>query len=364
MTKRDLEWLDLRLEHLNGRPLAQARLLLCSDDLPAAWRKLSELGDEVEVQYWREFSPYGKGDFRLVNETARQLLQHGRPLTALALLQIYLDRQDNSDKRSAELVAQGLETLVRLPEQHDEPVRMLSNYDIQRLLNYLQDSSLDGDRLATLEWQLLPARRFDEHSPVLERRLARDPQFFIEVLSLCFRRKDGTMEQEVSESVASNAFRLLREWKIIPGSEGERSEVNESVLMEWVGKARELAAERDRSDIGDIRIGGVFAHSRQDPDGTWPSLPVRNAIEKLANTKVEEGFRTETYNKRGITRRGLTDGGQQEYVLADQFENWARRTADRWPHTAAVLRSLAEGYRAEGRREDEEAERYKRGLDD
>ena len=363
MTGLDQEWLDLKLEHLTGRPLAQARLLLCSDDLPAAWRKLTELDEEVEQQYWREFAPHGRGgDFRLVNEAARQLLQHNRPLTALDLLELYAGRTSGAERPSPELVAQGLEALVRLPKDHEEPARILSSYDIRLLLDYLRSSNIDEDRLATLEWQLLPARGFDERSPILERRLARDPAFFLEIMSLCFRPKDGPMEQDVPEAVASNAYRLLDRWRIVPGGDREGGEVDEPALTEWVTKARALAAKRNRSDITDIYIGHVFAHARPDQDGTWPTLPVRNVIEKLARADVESGFITGTYNKRGFTMRSPADGGQLERELADQFDDQARQISDRWHRTAAALRSLAEGYRAQARREDERAEHYRRGL--
>jgi hypothetical protein len=357
------EWLDLKLEYLAGRPLAQARLLLCSNDLPAAWRKVTELGDDVERQYWREFSPYGRGELQVVNEAARQLLQHNRPLAALELLGLYAEQRGGSEKSSPDLMAQGLEALVRLPKDHKEPARALTSYDIQRLLDYLRSSSIDEDRLATLEWQLLPARGFDERSPVLERRLARDPVFFLEIISLCFRPKGGQMEKEVPETVASNAYRLLDRWRIVPGSVTEGGEVDETTLTEWVFKARELAAKRNRSDVTDIHIGQVFAHAKQDPDDTWPTLPVRNIIEEIASAKVEEGFVIGTYNKRGFTTRGPADGGDQERVLADQFDDWAGRIGDRWHRTAAALRSLAEGYRAQARREDERAEHYRRGID-
>jgi hypothetical protein len=363
VTELDQEWLDLKLEHLAGRPLAQARLLLCSNDLPGAWRKVTELGDEVERQYWREFSPYGRGELQVVNEAARQLLQHHRPLAALEILGLYAEQRGESERSSPDLVAQGLEALVRLPKDHKEPARALTSYDIQRLLDYLRSSRIDEDRLATLEWQLLPTRGFDERSPVLERRLARDPAFFLEIMSLCFRPKGGEMEKEVPDTVASNAYRLLDRWRIVPGSDTEGGEVDESALMEWVIKARELAAKRNRSDITDIYIGQVFAHAREDPDGTWPTLPVRNVIEKIASAKVEEGFTTGTYNKRGFTTRGPADGGEQERVLANQFDDWARRIGDRWHRTAAALRSVTQGYRAEARREDERAEHCRRGLD-
>jgi hypothetical protein len=364
VTEIDQEWLERRLEPLASKPLAQARLLLCSDDLPAAWRRAAELGKDVEEEYWKEFVPYGRGgDFRLVNEVAERLLQHNRPLAALITLELYLDPPDGSGKPSAELVLKGLEALVSLPKDHKEQVRLPSSYDIQRLLDYLQSANVDEDRLATLEWQLLPARGFQEGSPVLERRLARDPAFFLELMSLCFRRQDGTMEQDVPEGVASNAYRLLNDWKVVPGSNREGGEVDETALVDWTTKVRELAAEQDRSDICDIYIGQVLAHAKEDADDTWPTLPVRNLIEKLTNEKVERGFWTGTYNKRGITTRGPADGGQQEYELADQFDAWAQLIKDRWHRTAAVLRSLAESYRAEGRREDEQAERFKRGLE-
>jgi hypothetical protein len=358
------QWLERRLEYLASRPLAQARLLLCSADLPAAWSRATELGAEVERHYWNEFSPYGRGgDFRLVNEVAQQLLQHNRPLTAIAALELYLEPAEGVEKPSAELIATGLEELVRLPKGHKEQLSPPSSYDIQRLLDYLRSCGLDEDRLATLEWQFLPARGFNERSPVLERRLARDPQFFVDIMSLCFRRKDGTIEQEVSEGLAKNAYRLVKDWKIVPGSDTEEGEVNELALMEWVTEARLLAGKQDRKDICDIYIGEVFAQARMDDDGTWPTLPVRNAIEKLASEKIENGFWTGILNKRGVTTRSPLEGGKQEYELADRFDDLARNIQDRWHRTAVVLRSVAETYRAQGRREDEEAERYKRGLE-
>lgn len=364
MTQVEQQWLEHRLEHLDSRPLAQARLLLCRSDLPAAWRRATELGAEVEQYYWNEFSPYGRGgDFSLINEVAEQLLQHKRPLTALAALEIYLQPSKGNKQPSHDLVAAGLEALVRLPTEHKEQVRPPSSYGIQLLLDYLRSSDFDEDRLATLEWQLLPGRGFNERSPVLERRLARDPEFFVDILSLSFRRKDGSMEEGVPEDLARNAYRLLQEWKVVPGSDSEGGEVNESALMEWTTKARQLAGEWDRSDICDIYIGQVFAQARTDADDTWPTLPVRDAIEKLASEKIENGLRTGTLNKRGVTTRSPLEGGKKEYELADGFEDLAQKIKDRWHRTAVVLRSIAESYRAQGRREDEEAERYKRGLD-
>jgi tRNA A-37 threonylcarbamoyl transferase component Bud32 len=68
-------------------------------------------------------------------------------------------------------------------------------------------------------------------------------------------------------------------------------------------------------------------------------------------------------NKRGMTSRGLTEGGQQEYDLAARYNAWAEAIEVTHPRTAAALRGVAESYREEGRRNDDEVRRYLEGLD-
>ena len=69
-----------------------------------------------------------------------------------------------------------------------------------------------------------------------------------------------------------------------------------------------------------------------------------------------------TFNKRGITSRGATEGGQQEFELAARYRDWAARVVADSPKTARVLRSLADGYDEEGRRQDEQAQRLREGF--
>ena len=54
--------------------------------------------------------------------------------------------------------------------------------------------------------------------------------------------------------------------------------------------------------------------------------------------------------------QAYAEGGRQERSLSEQYEEWAARTADAWPRTAAVLRKVARSYRSDARREDEEAQ--------
>jgi hypothetical protein len=353
------EWISATAHKLHGRPVAQARTLLCADDKPAAWELASTLGPDIEGVYWREFLPYGLGpEFELASETAAQLLAHRRNRAAIDLLALYVDKQ--KPRLDPKVVATSLERLAAEGDPEGQP----SSYELQRLLEYLATTDIDEDRLALLEWLVRPGLGFGARSPVLERKLARDPGFFIQILAMCFRRRDHAEESvKISKEQAQNAYRLLDEWRVVPGSREPHGEVDAEWLAAWIEEARRRAVEADRSIIADLYIGHIFAHAREDVDGTWPTLAVREQIEKLASDKVDEGFRVETYNKRGVTSRGLTDGGKQEYELASKFEALASKISNGWPRTAAVLRSIAEGYKAQGRAEDEEAKRFQEGLE-
>jgi hypothetical protein len=355
-------WIEEALAKVAGRPLAQARLLQQVDeDLPSVWERAAELGNEVEKAYWAEFAIWGRGDFQLVDEAATSLLRFERPLAALDLMALYASREDR--RVSPDLIAEALERFIRLPKEHLEQHR-LSSYELESLLEYLRASDFDDERLGVLEWQLLPGFGFDARSPVLERRLARDPEFFVELLSLVYRaRGDEGEGMDVPEHVARNAHRLLEEWQIVPGSTDRMGEVNAEELNAWIEAARKLSQEAGREVVADIQIGKVFAHASGDDDGTWPAQPVRDVIEGAASSELEQGFRIEIYNMRGPTTRGLGAGGDQERQLAANYHDLAARIRDSWPRTAAALSSVAREYEREARLHDEDAERFRQGME-
>ena len=74
----------------------------------------------------------------------------------------------------------------------------------------------------------------------------------------------------------------------------------------------ELLAERGRTEVGLQQIGQVLGHTPPDPDGTWPGVVVRDLLEELQLEHIETGLYLQIVNGRGITSRGLEDGGDQE----------------------------------------------------
>jgi hypothetical protein len=271
---------------------------------------------------------------------------------------MYSDRAD--PKIDGHLAAEALNSL-----RSDSPeIGRLRSYALERALEVVRAGGVGQHIVALLEWRLLPALGFQARSPALDHELATDPAFFVQVLAMCMRPREPREEPEVQAAVATNAYRLLSEWRVIPGTTDEAGHVDQATLKSWVDEARRLLAEVDRSDIGDQYIGQVLAHALADTDDTWPELPVREVIDATASHHIDQGFCLGIYNKRGITSRGLLDGGAQEHALADQYGRWAGLIADMWPRTAANLRMVESRYREDGRREDEEAERRRQGLDD
>jgi hypothetical protein len=358
MARHDAQFPFKHLDRFEGRPLAQARLLLVVADLPTAWAKAKELGTGVDQAYWEEFAVFGRGDFALVDEAARGLLDHGRPAAALDLIQLYMG--EGRKRPDPAYVVEGLKALG----SREEDLGRLSTYEIETLISYLRETDVDEDEVAMLEWRFLPALGHEPRGLLLERKLARDPAFFVEVLSLCFRSKDSDDVPNVSQQAATNASRLLGSWHTAPGSAGPGQPIDAQALDDWYAAAKPLLTNVGRLDIGEEVFGQTLAHGPADDDGLWPDQVVRAFIETARSEQVETGFRIECFNKRGVVSRSLDEGGKKEYALADRYAGWAKQMVVTAPRTAVILRTLADGYRLDGLREDEESRRRLEGFYD
>jgi len=99
-----------------------------------------------------------------------------------------------------------------------------------------------------------------------------------------------------------------------------------------------------------------LAHSPNDPDdGGWPHKIIRNVIESKISSDMEHGFVLGKYNMRGVTSRGIFEGGHQERELAKQYQEYAELVKMRWHKTADILKSMAEKWIRDAEREDTQA---------
>jgi transcriptional regulator with XRE-family HTH domain len=327
------------------------------------WEQVAQIGGEIETIYWRQTPVFGSSDdSEDVTYAIRKLISVGRARHALPLA-----ARGNTAHLASALLVEVLQEAARQPlgNRGDSNEVVMFQHYVSEILQILdQRDDVDRGDLIAIEWTYLPVL---EHSrrpaKVLLRALSEQPSFFIEVLRAVFKpsEESGIVDPEPEDAeraraVATQAYRLLALWDHIPGTR-EDGTIDGEVLEAWIKDARALAKAVGRENIADDRIGTMLSASPKGSDGNWPAEPVREVIDLFRSKPMIEGFRIGKSNRRGVTRRGLRDGGKLEREEAAKYRAWAKAIAYDHPHTAKALDMLAESYDREGRRHDEDAER-------
>jgi hypothetical protein len=339
-----------------------ARFLVWLPFVRKTWEVVAERGDAVAVPYWKSARPYTQGlDAHDAAYAVERFLKYDQASSAFIVLQMALHQRTVLEPS---LLMDALESWLRAGT--GESAHQGIRYQIPLFFQELQrgvaqnDPKVDLDRLGRLEWAYLGLLDGHPASPVtLHGKLRDEPEFFVDVLGLVFRPKNeakgsGTEINEEQSQRAQNAYRLLRSWQQIPGGRAGQ-DVDEKALFSWVRAARALAGDRGLLEVCDSRIGEVFAYAPEESDGSWPCVPVRDALEDIGTEDIMGGFSTGIYNKRGLVSKSMRDGGIQERALAEKYRNFADTCRIEWPQTAGALRRIAQGYVEDARREDANA---------
>jgi transcriptional regulator with XRE-family HTH domain len=340
------------------------------------WNFVAGKGRGAEEHYWRNTSrvPLStdlSNDSGEVEHAVSMLLNYNRPYHACSVLGMALHKNYPLDPSLVmDVLEAGFKPGADSERASVQPVR----YFLIELLQMLQkgvkrkDSAFDPNRVAKLEYGYLGLLDGHPASPdTLHGMLKSDPKFFVELL-LDMKLSSGNRPEEArtepskeEKARAQHALRLLMSWQTVPGSQEDKT-VDEDALFEWLRRARSMAEQQGLLETCDHYIGNVFAHDKSyEQDGSWPCIPVRDAIEEIASDDVAEGFEVGIYNKRGAYNKSLEEGGDQEREHAKRYQDWADVCKIEWPRTAASLRRIADAYAAQARREDAEKELRWRG---
>jgi len=320
------------------------------------WDALAQADSELLRAYWKGMHPW-RVPAEDADRAARELLRHGRPWAAVDLLAARLPDTANVPDAVAPALVQDVLDAALASDPNAEAHAQSIGYEIGLLLDYLEAQGTDAERL--LRYEFVFFRLIEDHRQprALFAALSRDPTLFVDLVARVYRGRNEPRRRlsEQEEALANQAWWVLQHWRGLPGRR-EDGTVDGEHLERWVRDARLAFAELDRADIGDEQVGRVLAASPPGNDAIWPAEPVRNILEAIGSPSVETGVHVGAVNDRGVTSRGVFEGGEQERALAARYRHWSRQTAGSWPRTARVLRGLAETYERQAQHEDAQAE--------
>lgn len=314
------------------------------------WRRVDGLGETIARRYWETITESWCQAQSETETAAERLLAVGRPCAALTVLRFH------AKNVSVPLLIRVLSDFLQTTEPA-EAVQKIDQYVICDALESLAaDNSVDEDIIIRLEFGFAPLLRWESGGDRrIHRRLARDPEFFVELLTLVFRSENPEVQTDPSDSkLAEHAYGILHDWRRVPGT-AEDGSINPSALNDWVQQALDVSTQRGRRGVAQTIIGQVLAHAPADTDGLWPCAAVRNVLDDPDHDDMRMGLHTGLFNKRGITSRMPDEGGGLERGLAAQYRGWAVALASTHWRLAEVLSDLADYYERDGRSQDANA---------
>ena len=354
-------------------PQVTADLHRAAPPVESPWSRVEALDQDAAKLYWARTSDYDIGipnSLEELLEVTNQLRCAGRIDLAKTLLARRCRAYD-SHLEFAEEAATCLEQWVdHAPPESCRHSR--TGFELAELIKLLDNhrEELGIERVVHIEWRYFPVLHLDPEfrSPGLYRKLGHDPGFFVWLIEQAFKPAGGPSDDssaltETRQMLALNAYQVLHTWPDSQSAPGldDSGHVDIGLLNEWVDNARGRLAKIDRADVGDLMIGTALAACPPDRSGEWPGLAVRTLIERLQSDSVDRGLIVAVRNRRGVTSRSLTDGGDQERELAEKYREYGSRFRE-WPRTSAILANLAESYAYEAAVHDNEAEVRRRGL--
>ena len=312
------------------------------------WRLAEErLGGDI-AEYWSQVrpNPYQAQDDIL--EAAETALANQRPEIAVDCLNAL---KHKNEKFPASLATAAIKQLIT----NATAVDRVDRHHLLELIEHLQ-AAADANvaDVAWIEFQCLKLLIWlSGGTPVfLERRLATDPAFFHEVITICFlserERNEPNEPDEERRAMAGQVFGLLHNWQTPPATTPEQS-IDQSAFCEWLAEVRRLCEDSGHWTIAQQMIGQSLIHSPAGLGGILNYPSVAKCLDAPEHEHMRRGFTLALFNSRGV--HGFT-GGKEELELARHYRGHAEKfDLAKFTRIATSLRGLAEGYERDAERE-------------
>ncbi|MFD0941363.1 hypothetical protein [Pedobacter boryungensis] len=364
---QDVAWVDSVYRKLAESDLsihAINRFFLSLHPTREIWRYLEDIDTEITTLYWKEVNTMlfwmEKDDIDFVLDN---LEKYNRHFSAIDMAAHISEEQQLSSEKILNLL---MNAVTRPTDEN----RNFPSYQAGVLFKLLDERrNLDDSTMIRLEYlylSLLDGHRIHRYPKYLHAELAKNPEFFIEVIKWAYlpknrelvdkERNDLSDEQLVHRG--QQAYKLLNSMKKLPGIEDKKG-INESFLKNWVEQSRALAAAADRTEVTDSFIGKLLAQYPEDGTDNWPAEVISEVIEAVGTKDMLSAFSTALFNKRGSSIRGAFAGGDIERAHAIYFEKLVKKHRLKYPKMSSIYSGLAKNYRASAKEMDDRAERDK-----
>lgn len=316
---------------------------------PVAWDAADQRGPECDRLYWSNafvhlFDRPAEGE-----RAARKLLAADRALDAINVLAANVKTDWLSSNGDVGLAIDALRAGIAASNANPEHAQRIA-YDIATVLKRLSRcGKVDDATLTELEWAYFSVLEYQaEHELVIYQRLIADPYLLVDLLALIYLPEGtskGTRGEPTDEDQrrASQAWRVLNGWRPFE-KVGPQEMPTCDVMIAYAEKLRAIAKERGFTTAADDQLGKALSSCPAGTDGIWPHEVARQLIERLQSPELCDGFVVGKQNARGVTTRGIGEGGMQERQLAAQYQAWQKALAIRFPKTSALVGQLAEHY--------------------
>lgn len=313
-----------------------------------AWERAGQLLGKHQGEYLNRTGANAYEADKDLNTAIDRLIEYGRPQAALRCLsRIRHTKQPISVQQCVRALLAALSS--------SEPTSTIDKDEIVELIRFLQsEPSVVQEDMFRIEWAYLPLlNRYRGAAPkLLENRLASDPVFFCEMIRLVYRsNKEDKPQKELSKeskAIAANAWRLLHEWKIPPGTQ-EDGVFNADHFDKWLEQVKTISSESGHLEISLICIGTVLIHAPADPGGLWIHRAIVEALNDRDAEDMRTGYHSGIYNARGV--HSVEPSGQPEKELAEHFRQKAEEVENAgYQRLAKTLRDLGSTYEREAER--------------
>ena len=355
---KGFEWIMNLFTKVSGQTAnaaALADILISQPQFKEVWDFVTTVAEDVQAVYWAKFSPWlGQLDKEYKARGVQELVAAERFGSAIKQLSYFV--ADISTETIYTVLASA--ATRPLAEKQD-----IDWYSITQIFDELDKrGDLDDKRMLQLEMFYLghlTSYGSNRKPKVIHKEISNNPESFIEVLKWLYRaNNDEQNEAEKEEKkdmpgLGMAGYHLLESWETMPGTKEDGS-IDYSYLKEWIATVRKQAEQVGRIEVADVEIAKILACYKAK-DGVWPSDDICEIIDGINTKSIRSNFRTAIFNNRGVTSRGIFDGGVQEKELSTYYNTLAQRHAMKWPVTSAILEDLAKEYDMMGAEEDRRA---------